>query len=233
VEHSQPNGQAHPPVSLATEDWALINAVSEHFAKHLGTADRVWHETLSPLVHVDVHIIEPTEQHPYTTLFTTGMAQVPMNAPPGRGMPIYAELMMRLPPEWKVDNASLATEEWGWPVRILTVVARYPHLSGRLVFLGNTLAFEEPPEPIASTVGFSAVLLGLPSIATDKLHLLPCGDDRRGLLYAVIPIYTEELDLARQQGTGALIRALMKHRVSDLVDITRRNVAKRKWLGLF
>lgn len=40
---------------------------------------------LSPYVHVDIHIVEPTDERPWTTLVTSGMSERPMHAPPELG----------------------------------------------------------------------------------------------------------------------------------------------------
>ena len=50
--------------------------------RHLGPIDKVWHEILSDTVHLDVHHLPPSPGRNYHTLVTTGMSDLPMNAPP-------------------------------------------------------------------------------------------------------------------------------------------------------
>jgi hypothetical protein len=53
--HQQPTGDD----SLSVGDGDLIEAMTGHFERHVGTVDVVFHEIVSPYVHVDVHHIPP------------------------------------------------------------------------------------------------------------------------------------------------------------------------------
>jgi hypothetical protein len=58
----------------------------------------LFHELLSDLVHVDIHIVEPTAARNYYTLVTSGMSDRPMAAPEECRECRYAELVISLPP---------------------------------------------------------------------------------------------------------------------------------------
>ena len=68
----------------------------------------VFHELLSDLVHIDVHVICPDEELPFYVLYTTGMSDLPMSLPEeiaDREDLKYAELYMLLPGDWDLGRA--------------------------------------------------------------------------------------------------------------------------------
>ena len=84
---------------LPGEERSVAEEVEQHLARHGLEAASVFHEIVSDLVHLDVHICTPSEARPFVTLFTTGMADRPMTVPEGCGEWALAELMLCLP--WK------------------------------------------------------------------------------------------------------------------------------------
>ena len=54
---------ARPP-EVATGDADLIDAVVAHIETHIGEPDLVFHQLVSEYVHVDIHIVPPTEARP-------------------------------------------------------------------------------------------------------------------------------------------------------------------------
>ena len=100
-----------------------IDALEMHIDTYFGSYDRVFHELVSPDIHVDICIIPPSEERPYYTLVTQGMGAHCMNVP--QELADYklerAELMIALPPDWLVGNEE---EKWYWPIRSLKAAAR-------------------------------------------------------------------------------------------------------------
>ena len=58
-----------------------IDALEMHIDTYFGSYDRVFHELVSPDIHVDICIIPPSEERPYYTLVTQGMGAHCMNVP--------------------------------------------------------------------------------------------------------------------------------------------------------
>ncbi len=106
------------PAEHGDPDW--MRAIEEHFGAHVAPADRVFHELASDLVHIDVHQVPPGGNRPFWTLFTTGMSALPMTMPKDARSSPFAELVVLLPPHWKMmDQESFKNEEWYWPIRLL------------------------------------------------------------------------------------------------------------------
>ena len=51
------------PFEMAIGDSENIEAISEHIAEHIGPVDSVFHEIISDLVHIDVHVVKPDADH--------------------------------------------------------------------------------------------------------------------------------------------------------------------------
>ncbi len=167
---------------------------------------------------ISIHCIPASEQHPFVTLFTTGMSSVPMNVPEGEEDYALAEIYVQLPADWKVREYD--DPRWGWPQRWLRNMARYP--SDNDTWLGgpvSLVANGDPAAPIAPNAKFTAVML-----FADQSTSTSDGQTIR--LYRMMPLYTEEYQLEIDKGIGALLRAFDKYDISTVVDVNRKNVAQ-------
>ena len=109
--------------------------VAEHIATHLGAPALFFHEVEAGAIQVDIHVIGPSAGFPYVRLVTSGMSKRPMTTP--EGAPPFAELMMTLPADWQLDEASVKEERWYWPVALLRHLAHYPHKQATWIGLGH------------------------------------------------------------------------------------------------
>jgi hypothetical protein len=107
---------------LASGDDQSIQKISEYIERFVGTPSGVFHELVSDLVHVDVHVVPPGGQRNYYTLVTSGMSDRPMAAPEECQEYRYAELVICLPPTWRLTQEDggvcpTRTSTWPWPRR--------------------------------------------------------------------------------------------------------------------
>ena len=227
----------------AVGDGSLIGAVDDHLERHLGPAHHVFHEIVSDLVHVDVHIVAPTDDRPFYTLVTSGMAERPMSQPPGVTGCQFAELYLCLPPTWPgLDAGGLSPGDplhpfqdprHYWPIRMLKYLARFPHEYDTWLWYGHTVPNGEPPEPFAPDTALCSAVL-LPGVTVPKdFHVLKVGD-RDVNFFSVVPLYAEEQRLKLDKGVEGLFPLFDKHGVSEVLDPQRPNVAaagrgKRWW----
>ena len=58
-----------------------MSVVEEHIKRTFGEFDHVFHELVSPDIHVDICIVPPSEKRDYYTLVTMGMGAHRMNVP--------------------------------------------------------------------------------------------------------------------------------------------------------
>ena len=115
--------KAPMPTEVYTEEE--LDVVESHIEKHFGAYVNVFHEIVSPDIHLDICIVDPTEERNYYMLVTLGMGAHRMNVP--EELAEYklerAELMIALPPDWKIHEND---EEHYWPIRLLKSLARLP-----------------------------------------------------------------------------------------------------------
>jgi len=82
---------------LASGDSVNIDRITEHIESHIGPVTNVLHELISDLVHIDIHIVEPTPKRNCYTLVTSGMSDLAMNAPDEYSALKFSELLISLP----------------------------------------------------------------------------------------------------------------------------------------
>jgi hypothetical protein len=206
-----------------------IDEIEGHVARLMGAPSFVWHEMVSSVVHIDVHVILPTEETPHYTLFTTGMSDRPMQVPADLKDPAslqYAELLLMLPSDWFVDPRSvneLRDERKYWPIRLLKSLARFPHECETWLGFGHSVPNGDPPVPFADGTDMCCALLVPPVRVPSEFYELELSDGRSINFYAVVPLYPEELQLKLTRGTNALLDRFDKEGISELLEPKRLN----------
>jgi hypothetical protein len=219
---------------LPASGSSSLEAISAHIATHLGKVDTVLHEIASSLVHVDVHIVKPSAKFPYIRLVTSGMSDLPMNVPTELDVPKFLELMVTLPPDWKVDPESLKDEKWYWPVRLLKVLARFPHQYTTWLGYGHTIPNEDPPKPYAQNTRLCCALI-LPSpTVPEKFINLEVFPEKSIYFLAVLPLYADEMRLKLEKGGQVFLEKLVAAGITDLINPDRPAIVRpKKRFGIF
>ncbi len=183
-----------------------MSAVEQQIKKIFGEFDHVFHELVSPDIHVDICVVPPAEERNYYTLVTMGMGAHQMNVP--EELEEYhlerAELAIALPCGWKLDEESMKDERWYWPIRLLKVLARLPITSDTWLGWGHTMDNRKPFSE--DTELCAAILIGLQCIEKDCFCQLPGGEEVN--FYQVIPLYREELEYKLEHDTDDLIEKM-------------------------
>ena len=208
-----------------------LEEISAHIEAHLGPVAWVFHEIVSDAVHIDVHVVLPTADFPYTRLVTSGMSDLPMSV--GHAdTPRHLELVATLPGDWKLDQASLEDERWYWPVRLLKQLARFPHKYKTWLGWGHSMPNGDPAEPYAPDTALCGVVL-LPPVSTpEAFDTLRIDADKEIRFLAIVPVYREEMDLKLREGSDALVERFGRRDVNDIIQRKRVNVAKKRF-GFF
>lgn len=209
-----------------------IEKIQEHVEKHIGPIDRVFHEVVSDLIHLDILMVPPTPARNYYTLVTCGMSDLPMTVPDGAEEFKHAELMICLPPTWKLSEQAFEREENYWPIRCLKTLARLPHEYDTWLYAGHTIPNGNPAEPYADNTRLTGALLHIPSLIGNlkEFFSLPFSNDKTVHFFTVIPVYEEEMNLKLSKGIDALLTKFQKAGVNELLDPNRKNVGKKSFL---
>lgn len=217
---------------FAIGDEVNIERIDAHIQKHIGPVEMVYHEMISDLVHIDVHLVEASRQNPCQTLVTSGMSDRPMTVPEGAEEFRHGELFLSLPPDWPLTDGSLDDERHAWPVHWLKMLARFPHEYETWFGHGHSIPNGDPPTPLADDTRFCGFILAQPFHAPQEFHELSLEDGGTIWMWALYPLYREEIDYKLKHGADALLERLHDAGVTEIIDIGRRNVCRKRF-GFF
>ena len=178
-------------------DLDLINAVHAHVESWVGEPV-ILHEKVSETIHIDIYWVAPSDERPFHTLVTSGMAQKAMKVPKGAEACLYAELVMFLPSDWPMDRI-LEDEAAFWPIRVMKQLARYPHDHNTWLWLGHTVQLGEDGLP------FDSVLLDFPMLLESSGCALPLPDGRKVMFLGMILLRPEEREFCMANDSEAFM----------------------------
>lgn len=204
------------------EENYTLDLIDSHLSLFFDEDDiLVFHEKESALIHVDVFFVKPSKDREFTLLVTCGMSCLPMSVPENLAHLRHIEIMMLLPPNWNLEK-DFKNNYYYWPVRMLQQLAKYPHQHGTWLGSGHTIPISK-----ASDVGhdFRSIIL-LESITLSEEFTCIEGKKEDVHLYAAIPLYKEEADYKRKNGTTALLNKLDTFNIDEIVDVNRKNVCQ-------
>ena len=205
-----------------------MEAVEGHIQQYFGKFENVFHELVSPDIHVDICMVPPTEERDYYTLVTMGMGAHRMNVP--KELAEYklerAELAIALPADWKLDQESMKDEKWYWPIRLLKSLARLPIASDTWLGFGHTM---DNQEDFAENTKLCAAILTGPQGTQDGSEVCPLPGGEEVNFYQVIPLYADELDYKLAHDADALLNKMRG--ISFVVNPTRQNAITRGTLS--
>ena len=207
---------------LYTEDE--MSAIEQHIQNTFGDFENVFHELVSPDIHVDICVVPPSEERDYYTLVTMGMGAHRMNVP--EELAEYklerAELVIALPPDWKLDGESMEEERWYWPIGLLKVLARLPIASDTWLGWGHTM---DKQSPFAEGTKLKAAILTGPQGVEKggEVCTLPSGEEVN--FYQVIPLYQDEMEYKMEHDADALLEKM--EGISFVVNPTRQDAITR------
>ena len=205
-----------------------MSAIEQHIKNTFGEFENVFHELVSPDIHVDICVVPPSEERDYCTLVTMGMGAHRMNVP--EELAEYklerAELAIALPADRKLDQESMKDERWYWPIRLLKGLARFPIECETWLGCGHTMDNEEP---FAGNTKLCASILIEPQNAEDgsEVCVLPGGEEVN--FYQVIPLYEDELNYKLEHDADALLDKMAG--ISFVVNPTRQDAIIRGTLS--
>ena len=206
---------------MATEVYTEeeMDAVENYIETNFGAYGHVFHELVSPDIHLDICIVEPTEERSYYMLVTLGMGAHRMNVPAelAEHKLERAELAIALPPDWNIHQSD---EVHYWPIHLLKDLARLPIEMNTWLGWGHTI---DGRAPYADSTDLAAALIisGQVKEGGSNVCLLPDGDEVN--FYQIIPLYKDELKYKLSHNADDLLDRLAERHVSFVIDPERRS----------
>ena len=227
----------NPDLTKADAIWSLAEnrepevytedemaAIEQYIENTFGEFENVFHELVSPDIHVDICVASPSEERDYCTLVTIGMGAHRMNVP--EELAEYklerAELAIALPPDWKLDEESLKEERWYWPIGLLKVLARLPIAGDTWLGFGHTM---DKQSPFAENTKLRAAILTGPQGVEKGGEVCTLPDGEEINFYQVIPLYQNEMEYKMEHDADALLKKMAG--ISFVVNPTRQSAITR------
>ncbi len=221
------------------EPGLYLEEIQEHIHKAYPCKEKepfVFHEIVSDIVHIDVHIIPPEGERDYYVLFTSGMSDLSMNLPDGdyeKKDYNRAELLMYLPGDWKFgktgDVDSQMPEAYYWPIRWIKFLARFPHEYHTWLGTGHTLPNGEDYAPLGEGTEMEGFFFIPPIPLGEKypgVEPLNCKDGTKINFLWAIPMYKEEIEFKLEEGFDAMMDLFSEKDFPRVLDPKRENYKK-------
>ncbi|MDE6624835.1 MAG: suppressor of fused domain protein [Lachnospiraceae bacterium] len=199
-----------------------LNEYDAFIQENFGSFDEVFHEIVSPDIHLDIIIVPPTEEDNYYKLITMGMGAYSMNVPEDlREEELeHAELILYLPKYWNIKSPE---EKDYWPIRYLKILARLPIECDTWLGYGHTVHGNEEMEPFAENTGFnSLLLLNGCNLLYENLNLR-LSSGKKINFYQLFPLYQEELDYKLENSLDELLDLFSDEDMLPVLNIKRKN----------
>ena len=173
--------------------------VIAHIEKYFGKINNFLHDDSCSEYPLDIAVIAPRKEHNYYTLITVNMSNHEvLESDDIDGNTCHQELLINLPPDWKLGLSDWTEEKWCWPIRLITSLARQciRHRTciswGKTMELGGENTFSEDTK-------LCAIVLLSPSIFGDKSSTCKTQEAGSVEFYQVIPLYREELQFIQDK----------------------------------
>ena len=205
-----------------------IEELDAFITEMFGEYKNVFHEIASPDIHLDVCIVDPTDEEPYYKLVTMGAGAYKMQIPEkwSKYQLDYAEYVIYLPGDWNL-HGDWAVDGGGetdyWPVRTLKDIARLPIQCDTWLSYGHTAQRDEEGSAYAPNTRLNSVVLNYAENKKGDIRLI-MSSGKVINFYEVIPLYPEELAFKMENGAEALFKKLKEKNIPyKVLDINRKS----------
>lgn len=189
-------------------DDDILGYVKVHIDQYFGVYAQILTDHSNPEYPIEIAIIPPRLEHDYYTLVTVGLSLHQMHFSEERREENLerAELLINLPPDWKLTKDALKDETWYWPIRMMLATAYFSIEDPNVCLESRTTLMEgEDGVPFAEGTDLRGEILFWPGpFGQDAFACrLPGGEEVN--FYQVIPLYREELQYKLEHGADALL----------------------------
>lgn len=195
--------------------------------QNFGDYKEVFHEIVSPDIHLDIIMVPPTPENPFHKLITMGMGAYRMNVP--QELKEYelehAELVLYLPEDWNITSSD---EKDYWPIRYLKVLGRLPINYNTWLGYGHTVHANAEAEAFAENTELNSILLlNACNLEFENMDLR-LSSGKKINFYQIFPLYQEELEYKQQNSADELLDLFSDDDIMPILNIHRKNYGNNK-----
>ena len=196
-----------------------MELLENHISSSFGEIHKVFHEIVSPDIHVDICWIAPTLERNYHTLVTMGMGAHRMAVPRvlRKSNLDRAELIVTLPLDWDIENDD---EKYYWPLRWLKMLARLPKDNKTWLGYGHTI---QMMNPLPKKPELCSAMITMPYFFGHDAAVCKLPNDVHINFYQIIPLYENEMNYKLENDAEAL-ENLFPDDFNMVVDVARKSV---------
>lgn len=199
-----------------------LDQYEEFIEEQFGEYKEVFHEIVSPDIHLDIIIVPPTEKNNYYKLITMGMGAYKMKIP--KELKKYelerAELVLYLPPTWEIKSEK---EEYYWPIRQQKILARLPIQYNTWLGYGHTISSNQENTPYANNTKFCSIILDEALNKNNEKMDLRMKTKGKINFYQIIPLFKEELEYKQKNDADKLFNLFNNEDMVRIINNERKN----------
>ena len=161
----------------------------------------------------------------YYIVFTDGLSNTEQDVPPKYEAFKKLELYFCLPDYWELNNDT-------WPIDWLEKLAEIPQKNNTWFGPGDTIPAGNPPKALSDRFPANNFMLVEPLKVKDVVED-PIFKTAGIQFMGIIPISQEELDYKIRNSATVLMARLVKNNYTELVDLFRQAVCRKRFLNFF
>jgi Suppressor of fused protein (SUFU) len=197
-----------------------LAAITTHADRIIGAPARHLHERYSPAVHIDLLHYAPNPDWNFHYIVTSGMSDREMTSDMADGELPRLELVLALPAHWDVSPDGFGQPAAWQPVKLLKVLARYPHVNRTYLAKAHTIGIGDEP----MLWPMKAVLLMPPVLIPEFRAPLDLGQGKVIHFLAPYLIHQDELEMKLDGRLDQLLDKFGERQVTELYDLQRPSV---------
>ena len=175
------------------------------------------------LYDFEIHLINPVSKD-FQLIVTKGLVNYTQPVKEKFEQFQHIELYMCLPDYWDLSKSK-------WPLEWLNKIAAVPEKNKTWFGPGDTIPAGNPPKIVDEKLKTDHFILSEPILLSGELSGEKWNDSSFNML-AVIPIFKKEFDFKMQFSATKLFERFATKNVTELIDIYREPVGRRKFMGL-
>ena len=196
-----------------------LDTVISHAETYIGKVKFTYHENVPNQEPIDIVVVSPTPRFNFYTILTAGMSDFAMEPPNTYKDKIYSELLICLPPDWKMSEFDWLEEKWFWPISLLRFLASYPEEYETWLWRNHTIE-SLTREPYAKNVEMKNSILWKQKKFRKEASKMK-SEKRTVYFHSVIPLHDNEVKFKIDKGAQALFERLETQNVNELLHLKR------------